>query len=124
MTKPLFWNPTKYNDPDVAVQGELWDWVRINYSTNDIKIIQDMCGSMGYFIDRKNVSAPWVWSSKFRPEISSSPAKTLIIIETLGVLQDPHPRYTPELMSALKSFKVLKKSSAKWPYGWLIFEKP
>ena len=120
---PLFWNPTKYNDPDIIIQGELWGWVKSNYEKKNITIIQDLSGSMEYYIGKKNVHAPWVWASSFISKIKASPPRTLIILETIGIFYDPHPRYPFPLVECIKKYKVLKKSSSKWPYGWIIYEK-
>jgi hypothetical protein len=123
ITKPLFWNPTKYNDPDIVLQGELTDWIHSNYTAIDVLVIQDLSGIMTYSIGRKNVHAPWVWAGKFSAEVSAAPSKTLIVIQTLGVSRDPLPRYPPELIETLKGCRMLKKSSAIWP-GWMLYEKP
>jgi hypothetical protein len=123
ITKPRFWNPTKYNDPDIALQGELTDWIHSNYTASDVLVIQDLSGQMTYAIGRKNVHAPWVWAGKYPAEVSAAPSKTLIVLQTLGESRDPLSKYPPELIETLKGYRMLKESSAISP-GWVLYEKP
>ncbi|MGA2072490.1 MAG: hypothetical protein ABSH52_03210 [Terriglobia bacterium] len=123
ITKPLFWNPTKYNDPDIVLQGELINWIDSNYRLTEVLVIQDLSNQMTYSIGKKNVHAPWAWPGQFSAEISAAPSKTLIVIQTLGVSRDPLPEYPPGLIETLKGYRMLKKSSAIW-LGWMLYEKP
>jgi hypothetical protein len=120
-----FWNPTKYNDPDIVVQKPLWDFLNENYQAGNFYILQDLCGSMKYFIDNKNINSDWTWANEFPEKIKKLDKNSMVLIETVPGSYLPsvrYPRETERLLTEGQLKEVIRSDGAT-PYGWILYIK-
>jgi hypothetical protein len=119
---PRFYEPTRFNDPNLILQSELTDFVSERFGNEPTLLLQNFAPSIEYFIGKPLVRANWQWPNRFIEEAVRFNGTVLVMIRTEGQEQTPLPVYDENLLEFLKKFHEVRRSNIVSPYGWILYQ--
>ncbi|MCC4115360.1 hypothetical protein LLG90_08375 [Aromatoleum toluclasticum] len=119
---PRFYGPTRFSDPNFKLQTELTNYVSAYYGGESTLLLQNLSGSVEYFIGKKEIQAGWQWPTRFVEQANGFQGKVLVLIRTDGEARTPSAVYDSTVTEFAQSLREVRRSTVSAPEGWVLYE--